>query len=162
MRIKKIIVDTVEQWNSRLSDVVRKTDKKKEKTQSESTDCTVEAEHSFLKSNESSGSPAITKKIKSLDHSDGKSFFIHFALCYFDILYLEQQDDTASPKCHQRSQSDGTVMTINEESTDSKKDADKKTVKNILSQLLPSSPNLAQIVVSSFNFQANFATIKDF
>lgn len=71
MRIKKIIIDAVEQWNSRLCDVVRKTDKKKDKSQSESADA-VESEHSFLQSRESSGSPAITKKIKSLDQSDGK------------------------------------------------------------------------------------------
>lgn len=64
----------------------------------------------------------------------------------------EQLDDSASPKGHQRSQSDGTVMSLNEESTDSKKEADKKTVKNILSQLLPSSSNLAQIVVSYLCF----------
>lgn len=85
MRIKKLIVDAVEQWNSRLSDVVRKTDKKKEKTQNETADCNKldanESEHSFLQSSESSGSPAITKKIKSLDQSDGRLVFLFTIMC---------------------------------------------------------------------------------
>lgn len=70
-------------------------------------------------------------------------FFLFFSCT---ALYIFA-DETASPKRHQRSQSDGTVINTSEESTDSKKDADKKTVKNILSQLLPSSTNLAQITV---------------
>lgn len=86
VRIKKIIVDTVDQWNGRLSDIARKTDKKKEKSQSDiesprTPDCKTDAsesEHSLLQSSESvsSGSPAISKKIRSLDHSDGRIFFM--------------------------------------------------------------------------------------
>lgn len=67
-------------------------------------------------------------------------------------------DDSA--KGHHRSQSDVTVMTTNEESVDSKKDADKKTVKNILSQLLPSSSNSAQIVVRCRRCSQRYLKIK--
>lgn len=54
----------------------------------------------------------------------------------------------SSPKGHQRSQSDGTVMSANEEVLDSKKEQDKKSVKTIFSQFLPSSATLAQLTVS--------------
>lgn len=81
MRIKKIIVDVVEQWNIRLSDIVRKSDKKKEKTQLDNdgprTPEILESDHFLAQSNESasSGLPAVTKKIRSLDQSDGKVFY---------------------------------------------------------------------------------------
>lgn len=93
VKIKKIIVDAVEQWNIRLSDVVRKSDKRKDKSQAESdgprTPEVLESDHSLIQSNESgnSASPAMTKKIRSLDQSDGKSgvfsFFLLYSFVYF-------------------------------------------------------------------------------
>lgn len=98
VRIKKIIVDTVEQWNSRLSDVVRKSDKKKDKSQVESdgprTPEILESDHSMIQSNEgaNSGSPAITKKIRSLDQSDGDgdASFISHVCNFVNFLQMKQ------------------------------------------------------------------------
>lgn len=97
VRIKKIIVDTVEQWNSRLSDVVRKSDKKKDKPQVESdgprTPEILESDHSLIQSNESanSGSPAITKKIRSLDQSDGECNAFPFLHFYNFVNFLQMK-----------------------------------------------------------------------
>lgn len=78
-----------------------------------------------------------------------------------ELFYTEQTEveTPPSPKGHQRSQSDGPVMLHNDDSCDSKKDTDKKTVKNLLSQLLPTNTNLLQIPVSpEILFQSNFST----
>lgn len=66
------------------------------------------------------------------------------------IIFSGQSDASAppSPKGHHRSQSDGTVMSLNEEYTENKKESDKKSVKNILSQLLPSSSTFSPLPVS--------------
>lgn len=81
VKIKKLLMETVDQWNTRLLELIRKTDKKREKyTQdidsprtaenksvtSEMSDC------ELSQSTENSSSGAFTKKIKSLDQGDGK------------------------------------------------------------------------------------------
>lgn len=78
------------------------------------------------------------------------------------IIFLAQSDASAppSPKGHHRSQSDGTVMSTNEEYAENKKETDKKTVKNILSQLLPSSSTFSQLSVSQKGYlEAQFLTL---
>lgn len=64
---------------------------------------------------------------------------ILFFIQYFYINVADEPNVSSSPKVHHRSQSDGTVMSQYEESYDNKKETDKKSVKNILSQLLPST-----------------------
>lgn len=88
VKIKKIIADSVEQWNNRLCDILRKSDKKKEKSQLESESPRtpdIESEFFLVQSSESanSASPVISKKIKSLDQSDGIQVCIF--LCRFII-----------------------------------------------------------------------------
>lgn len=96
VRIKKVIVDAVDQWNVRLSDVVRKSDKKKDKSQVESdgprTPEILESDHFVVQSSESgnNASPAMTKKIRSLDQSDGKSDALLF-LQRFDCKFLQMK-----------------------------------------------------------------------
>lgn len=65
-----------------------------------------------------------------------------------------------SPKGHHRSQSDGTVMSSNEEHVENKKETDKKTVKNILSQFLPSSSTFSQLAVSQYFLYRLFLNFK--
>nr|CAI5827442.1 unnamed protein product [Callosobruchus analis] len=140
IRIKRSIVETIETWNCRLNDITNKkkdSDRKKEKNTSAEIEKSVEdiqesQESSNIQIEKESPNP-LSKKIKSLD-SDSDSV-------------------PPSPKSHQRSQSDGTVISQAEESTDNKKE-DKK-YKNILSHLLPSSAN-STLIPSPFNCQEHY------
>lgn len=68
---------------------------------------------------------------------------------YISFYILDESHSPSSPKSHHRTQSDdGTIMIQSEDMNDGKKESDKKTVKNILSQLLPSLPTLTSISVS--------------
>ncbi|EFA00380.1 1-phosphatidylinositol 3-phosphate 5-kinase [Tribolium castaneum] len=144
IRIKRLIVETVDNWNLRLSESARKRDdKKKDRTSYSDLESPTIPENKTLSEtdishSETSNSATITKKIKSLDQSDESELSM-----------------SSSPKCHHRSQSDGTVMSHNEEQNDCKKDSDKKTVKNILSQLLPSSSALT-LIPNPFNPQDHY------
>nr|XP_023014888.1 1-phosphatidylinositol 3-phosphate 5-kinase isoform X1 [Leptinotarsa decemlineata]XP_023014889.1 1-phosphatidylinositol 3-phosphate 5-kinase isoform X1 [Leptinotarsa decemlineata] len=136
-RIKRSIVESVDSWNVQLSEYTRKKDgdKKREKlppidSDSNSTDEVLQESldcglTSSLEEKESSN--AITKRIKSLDNSDTESLA------------------PSSPKSHHRSQSDGTIISQSDDSTDGKKDSDKNKVKNILSHLLTPSTNTYSI-----------------
>lgn len=141
VRIKRLIVETVDNWNLRLSESARKRDSDRKKDRSSYSDVespTINENKTLSETdilhNEYSHSNVTTKKNKSLDQSECDS----------------ELSASSSPKCHHRSQSDGTTMLHNEEQNDCKKDPDKKTVKNILSQLLPSSNALTLIPVSHF------------
>ncbi|KAK5642357.1 hypothetical protein RI129_008524 [Pyrocoelia pectoralis] len=131
IRIKRLITECVEQWNIRLSDLSKKreSDKKKEKVVSVDLDSpdVIEAQPLIeAKSDHPFSSGLTAKKIKSLDQGDDEKV-------------------SSSPKIHHRSQSDGTAMAqmiLYDDFQDNKKEIDKKTVKNILSQLLPSSANV--------------------
>ncbi|KAK4877008.1 hypothetical protein RN001_009514 [Aquatica leii] len=148
VRIKRLITESVEQWNSRLAEAAKKrdSDKKKEKTVSVDSDSpdVVEAQpllFQFDSKPETTGSSSLsTKKIKSLDQGD------------------DGGSTSSSPKVHHRSQSDGTTMlqTIQyDDFPDSKKEVDKKTVKTILSQLLPSSATVTPMQ-HPFNQQEHY------
>uniref|UniRef100_A0A1Y1N0Y2 1-phosphatidylinositol-3-phosphate 5-kinase n=1 Tax=Photinus pyralis TaxID=7054 RepID=A0A1Y1N0Y2_PHOPY len=139
IRIKRLILECVEQWNVRLADLAKKreSDKKREKVVSVDLDSpeAVEAQPLVVsqpveaKVDHPTSSGLSTKKIKSLDQGDDESV-------------------SSSPKIHHRSQSDGTAMSqmiLYDDFQDNKKEIDKKTVKNILSQLLPSSINVTPI-----------------
>ncbi|KAJ3663453.1 hypothetical protein Zmor_007712 [Zophobas morio] len=146
IRIKRLIVETVESWNLRLSETARKRDNDRRKDRASYTDLespTVPEAKTLsdtdISHSESSNSSATAKKIKSLDQCEGDS----------DLSMSN------SPKCHQRSQSDGTTMSHNEDQNDFKKDYDKKSVKNILSQLLPSSTALT-LIPNPFNTQDHY------
>lgn len=77
-----MIVEMVEQWNLKLADVIRKTDKKKDKVSQQDTESprtadskSIASENSDSEQAETGSSTAVTKKIKSLDHGDGKLLF---------------------------------------------------------------------------------------
>lgn len=74
VRIKKIILEAVDLWNCRLSEVARKSDKKKEKQQSEADSPRTPDMHEVnpMQTGESGNSPALARKIRSLDQCDGK------------------------------------------------------------------------------------------
>ncbi|KAJ8957069.1 hypothetical protein NQ318_007282 [Aromia moschata] len=136
VKIKRSIVETADNWNLRLSEATKKkdTDKKKEKSVSTDLDSPSgedipDDQHICDQPEGKDSGGVLTKKIKSLDNSDltGESYV------------------PSSPKCHLRSQSDGTVSQT-EEVNDNRKESDKKTVKNILSQLLPTTPTLTSIL----------------
>jgi hypothetical protein len=137
IRIKRLIVETVEVWNLRLSEAARKrdNDKRKDRTSYSDLESPTIPENKTLSetdiSHAESASVGVAKKIKSLDQPEG-----------------DDSSVSSSPRCHQRSQSDGTVMSHNDDQADARKDSDKKSVKNILSQLLPSSTALTLIPVS--------------
>ncbi|KAF5269883.1 hypothetical protein FQR65_LT05681 [Abscondita terminalis] len=148
IRLKRLIVESVEQWNSRLADAAKKrdSDKKKEKTVSVDLDSpdAVEAQPLLFqpepKAESANCNSFSAKKIKSLDQGDDGS------------------SASSSPKVHHRSQSDGTAMvqvTQHDDSQDIKKEVDKKTVKNILSQLLPSSATVT-LLQHPFNQQEHY------
>ncbi|XP_018563541.1 putative 1-phosphatidylinositol 3-phosphate 5-kinase [Anoplophora glabripennis] len=137
IKIKKSIVETVDVWNVRLSEATRKkdTDKKKDKPSQIESDSSVDETVTSELSNElqineqpeKGTSNLIFKKLKSLDNE-------------YDY------HSPSSPKSHHRTYSDdGTVMIQSEDVNDGKKESDKKTVKNILSQLLPSVHTLTSI-----------------
>lgn len=67
---------------------------------------------------------------------------------YYAFVCVPDESCSSSPKSHQRSQSDAAVISHIEDSVDTKKESDKKMVKNILSHLLPSSSNAAIVPVS--------------
>ncbi|RZB49897.1 1-phosphatidylinositol 3-phosphate 5-kinase [Asbolus verrucosus] len=150
IRIKRLIVESVESWNLRLSETARKRDNDKKKDRSSYTDLEsptipesktlsdTDISHSNSSDNTQS-SVVMTKKIKSFDQSEG------------DV----EVNSSFSPKCHQRSQSDGTVMSHNKDQLEAKKDSDKKTVKNMFSQLLPSSTALT-LIPNPFNAQDHY------
>lgn len=74
-------------------------------------------------------------------------------------MYLDDTSGTtsSSPKVHHRSQSDGTVMSqYDDYSHDNKKEIDKKTVKNIFSQLLPSTATVTPMP-PPFNQQEHYS-----
>lgn len=78
-KIKKMIVEMVEQWNLKLSDIIRKTDKKKDKVSQQDIESprtadskSIASENSDSEQAEAGSSAGITKKIKSLDHGDGE------------------------------------------------------------------------------------------
>ncbi|KAF5299848.1 hypothetical protein FQA39_LY11385 [Lamprigera yunnana] len=133
VRIKCLIIESVEMWNSKLADVAKRrdSDKKREKTISVDLDSpdVVEAQllcqTADIKSETPVSSSSLsTMKIKSLDQGD------------------DEESASSSPKVHHRSQSDCTVtaqMNQYDDQQEGKKEVDKKTMKNILSQLLPSS-----------------------
>ncbi|GJQ83295.1 putative translation initiation factor IF-2, N-terminal region [Trypoxylus dichotomus] len=221
VRVKRLIVDAVEQWNMRLSESFRKRDidKKKDRTShtdldspivsdtrpfvNQTTECDGKKQYTEPVAN------TITKKIKSLDQSDASllddpiddsdlttslsqedsSYHVHEHVHVAALMNnlgdssidcsvkaslsvkkvarrssynnsftspTHSEDYTPpSPKCHHRSQSDGTVLSQYEDSHDSKKDIDKKIVKTILSQLLPSST--ASIPIPHpFNIQEHY------
>ncbi|XP_025836877.1 1-phosphatidylinositol 3-phosphate 5-kinase isoform X2 [Agrilus planipennis] len=130
MKIKRLIAEFTEQWNLRLETLTKKkeNEKRREKTTNSNSDSPNSNDNRMLQiltnSDESaieSHSPGVTKKMKSLDQSDVAN------------------ESNLLLKGHQRSQSDGTTISQNEDSYDGKKETDRKTVKNILSQFLPSS-----------------------
>ncbi|CAH1970908.1 unnamed protein product [Acanthoscelides obtectus] len=140
IRLKRSIVETIETWNARLNDLTNKkkdSDKKKEKNTSteieKSVEDTQESQEPTNIQIEKETPNTLPKKIKSLD-SDSDSV-------------------PPSPKSHHRSQSDGTVISQVEESTDSKKE--EKKYKNILSHLLPSSVN-STLIPSPFSSQEHY------
>jgi 1-phosphatidylinositol-3-phosphate 5-kinase len=144
IRIKRLIVETVEVWNLRLSEAARKrdNDKRKDRTSYSDLESPTIPENKTLSetdiSHAESASVGVAKKIKSLDQPEG-----------------DDSSVSSSPKCHQRSQSDGTVMSHNDDQADARKDTDKKSVKNILSQLLPSSTALT-LIPSPFSTQDHY------
>lgn len=79
VRIKRLITETVDVWNSRLSEIRKSNiDKKKEKILPElESPNTPESKPLLSDTSEHQtkieSSTAITKKIKSLDHTDGSS-----------------------------------------------------------------------------------------
>ncbi|KAG5896372.1 hypothetical protein JTB14_005849 [Gonioctena quinquepunctata] len=147
IRIKRSIVDSVESWNSQLYEVTRKKDgdKKKEKpvlveSDSISTEeYNLDSQESLLANSleEKETFNTMNKRIKSLDNSDNESAA------------------PPSPRSHNRSQSEGTAVSQNEDSSDGKKDSDKKMVKNILSHLLPSTVNTS-LISSPFSTQEHY------
>ncbi|KAK9877229.1 hypothetical protein WA026_016976 [Henosepilachna vigintioctopunctata] len=130
--IKRFLVETVENWNSRLTEVDKKkdSDKKKDKqTLSESEINVVDQipQNPELEPPEQNcleDQTITTKRIRSFDQDEGDG------------------TNFAGSKGHQRSQSDVTTNITNEDMymTDGKRDLEKKSVKTLLSQLLPSSP----------------------
>lgn len=92
IRIKKMIAELVEQWNIKLSDVVRKADKKKDKVLQQDSESPRTADSKSIASEssdtetpaETSSAIGATKKIKSLDHGDGKHKFV----CYLGVAWL--------------------------------------------------------------------------
>ncbi|XP_072386330.1 1-phosphatidylinositol 3-phosphate 5-kinase [Diabrotica undecimpunctata] len=133
-KLKKNVVDIVDNWNARLNEIIsRKKDNDKKKDKLVDTNAEDNSEHPELNIQEEKESTSlISKKVSSLDNSDGESY------------------SSASPKTHNRSHSESTVGSQNEDSVDNKKEVDKKTVKTILSSLLPSSNNLC-VIQAPFN-----------
>ncbi|KAJ8969758.1 hypothetical protein NQ314_001595 [Rhamnusium bicolor] len=114
VKIKRSIVETVDSWNIKLSEAIRKkdSDKKKEKSvqididnpnAEEINTAEIPDEPINNEQEEKESSNLITKKIRSLDNTEYESL------------------SPSSPKSHHRSQSDGTVMSQNEEINDNKK-----------------------------------------
>ncbi|KAK9746951.1 FYVE zinc finger [Popillia japonica] len=215
IRVKRLIVEAVEQWNMRLSESFKKRDidKKKDKTSHADLESPITPDSRSLNNhlgdsdtkhqNTEITTNAFTKKIKSLDQSDAplldnRSDGLNIDItispndsCYVDKAHAaalmnsfsENSDDIKldvnriarrgsynnsltpsthckdytppSPKCHHRSQSDGTVLSQYEDFYDNKKDLDKKIVKTIFQQLLPSSTASIPIPLP-FNIQEHY------
>ncbi|XP_017776695.1 PREDICTED: 1-phosphatidylinositol 3-phosphate 5-kinase [Nicrophorus vespilloides] len=122
VRIKRMIVETVDVWKTKLSDAaIKKEEKKKDRNSHQELESpSSETRYLLSETSDSEGNKdeptnvgIITKKNRSLDQGD--------------------EDPKASPKCHQRSQSDGTVLSQLEDVCDGKKEVDRKSVKNIFS-----------------------------
>ncbi|CAH1099797.1 unnamed protein product [Psylliodes chrysocephalus] len=125
IRLKKNLVDIVDGWNVRLNELINRKkdgDKKKEKPVDNNSEESAEHQDTSIVFEENHANSFNSKKIGSIDNSDNES-------C-----------TSSSPKSYHRSQSDNVISQV-EDSTDSKKESDKKTVKNILSNLLQSSNN---------------------
>ncbi|KAL3284887.1 hypothetical protein HHI36_019023 [Cryptolaemus montrouzieri] len=141
--IKKFLIEIVENWNTRLTEAEKKKDMDKKKdrnTISESENLSTDQKSQLEASQSSNLSElsTISKRIKSLDHEENDS-------------------NSSTPIGHQRSQSDITsASTINEEIIDSKRDSDKKSVKTLLSQLLPSAaPSI--LIPNPFSTQDHYS-----
>ncbi|XP_056640270.1 1-phosphatidylinositol 3-phosphate 5-kinase [Diorhabda sublineata] len=121
-KLKRNVVEIVDIWNVRFNELARKkdVDKKKEKSN-------VEDILDYQESNVRDEKESINRKIGSFDNSDNDSY------------------SSSSPKSHHRSQSESAVFSQIDDSTDGKKESDKKSVKTILSSLLPSSNNACVI-----------------
>lgn len=157
VRIKKIIADAAESWNTRLSEVLRKKDNEKKKEKNSELESPSGIENKTITSeiyaensnvcNDNIGALA-NKKIRSLDQSDSKFVFVLGEKNFINLYFKDDENKLPpSPKCHQRSYSDGTVLSQNEDNLDSKKESDKKSVKNIFSQLLPTNSTFTPIPV---------------
>lgn len=88
VRVKRLIVEAVEQWNMRLSESFKKKDidKKKDRTSHTDLDSPITPDSRSLNnqmgdseirnSNTETTPNTITKKIRSLDQSDGELIFV--------------------------------------------------------------------------------------
>lgn len=157
VKIKRSIVEIIEAWNIKIVEVTRKKDIDKKKDKPITVDLDNSPSEEALISIESQenvnkivpgerNSVILSKKVKSLDSSD--SMWITNIIFWKTNFYFLDESCSSSPKSHHRSQSDVAVISCPEDSAETKKDSDKKMVKNILSHLLPSSTNSAIIPVS--------------
>ncbi|XP_022917370.2 1-phosphatidylinositol 3-phosphate 5-kinase [Onthophagus taurus] len=139
VRIKKLIAEAVDQWNLILQESIKKRDADKRKERSS---------HSEIDSHSSSDvkSSATDSEFDIKDSKSGASNRNRS---------LDQEHVPPSPKSHHRSQSDGTILSQYDDSYDGKKHDDRKTVKHIFSQLLPSATAFTPIL-HTFNPQEHY------
>ncbi|CAH0546520.1 unnamed protein product [Brassicogethes aeneus] len=133
-KIKRLIVETVDSWNVRLMEATRRkeTDKKREKSIS----------------SEFESSTALEEKLTNISDSESIVENIQDAI---ECVLEENENNKKLLRTH----SDGTLLGFNEEQVDVKKDSDKKTVKTILSQLLPTS-SASVIIPVPFSTQEHY------
>lgn len=129
-KLRRSLVEIVDTWNVRFNELTRKKDGDKKKEKSNVDDV---SDYPETIVNED----AVPGKIGSFDNSESNNY------------------SSSSPKSHHRSQSEGAVYSQNEDSTDGKKESDKKSVKTILSSLLPSSSN-ACVIPAPFSVNEHY------